>query len=107
MCNNGQWQKANSNDISPLHYFIGFDSLTVCLDSYSTATEEDSRQLNIMAQSAVLEIISNPKTNRFRLQLEFGIKILPSINSDMENSIINATNSFVKEISNDALNNKQ
>jgi len=101
--NNTQWELKNVNDKLPLHNFVSLSDLTVMLQAYAM---EEFDEANVLAQQAILELIQNPNSTKFSIQLEFGIKIIPSINSGMELTIIYATNNFVKERANDVRKNK-
>ena len=72
------------------------------LQAYAREEFDDA---NIQAQQAILELIKNPSSTKFRIQLEFGIKIIPSHNSGIDLTIIYATNKFVKERANDVKRN--
>ena len=81
---NTQWELQNVDDKLPLHNFVTLSDLTVMLQAYAF---EEFYDANVLAQQAILALINNPNSTEFRIQLEFGIKIIPSINSGMEITI--------------------
>jgi hypothetical protein len=92
---NGTWIKKNPIINCPLHPYFALSKLNSLLLKYCRLN------INIPAQQAIQCLMKNSTTTDYRLQLEFGIKIVPSTESGMDTSLLYATNNFVAQRSND------